>query len=318
MFNWDDLRFFLAVARAGRLGAAGQRLQVDSTTVGRRIAALEDGLGTRLFDKSPRGYVLTEAGNKLLAHAEAMESSSFDLFREISGEAAEPTGTVRVATAEPFGSQFLAANLGYLRRRYPGIEIELVEATRTLSLSKREADLAIILARPKSGRLVRRKLGEFKLRLYAAPAYLRERGPVKNAADLADQDLIGSVDDLIEAPEQRTLEDAVEKPNVVLRAASATAQYNAAAAGLGIALLPCYMAENARGLVPVLPDEVEVVRDLWLAAHEDLAHLARIQAVCRFMSKLILINQPTLMASDDALGELGGRSEALAPAASLR
>ena len=149
--NWDHIKYFLAVARSGSLSAAAKRLNVDHTTVARRIAHLEENIGSILFVREQKGYQLTEAGQRLTAHAEAMEGNSLALQNELSDETLGATGSVRLATPEALGSQFLSRFWSVFRRRHPGIEIELVADTRPLSLNKREADIAIALARPTVG-----------------------------------------------------------------------------------------------------------------------------------------------------------------------
>ncbi len=287
MFDWNDLRFFLEMSRLGRLADAAQRLHVDHSTVSRRIAALEAALGTRLFDKSPRGHVLTEAGQKLLAHAETIEAQSISLYQDLSGEDTELTGTVRLATPEAFGTHFLAPHLPEFRRLHPRIELELVSETRRTSLSKREADLAVTLGRPDSGRLIGWKLTVYRLQLYAAPSYLTAHTPIKTSADFKDHDFIGYIDDLLALPELRVLPGLIRNPNIVFRSTSIMAQQRAATAGLGIALLHAFSVEDQNELIPILPEQISVMREYWLLVHEDFRPIARIDAVCRFLTQLV-------------------------------
>lgn len=299
MFNWDDLRHFLELARKGRLVAAAQRLHVDHTTVSRRIAALEQAVNARLFDKSPQGYQLTEAGRRLLPLAEAMEAQSFSVYKDISGKDAELTGTVRLATTEALGSQIVARHLPRFRQRHPGIELELIAETRRLSLSKREADIAITLSRPDSGRLVAWKIGAYKLRLYGGRDYLRQHPPIERREDLSSHAFIGYIDDLLQMPELRVMETIVKDAAVVFRSSNMMAQYNACVEGVGLALLHAFMAEADPRLEAILEDEIEVVRELWLVVHEDLRHVARVTAVCQFLTELLKEQQPLLLARGD-------------------
>ncbi len=300
MFNWDDLRFFLELARKGRLVSAAQRLHVDHTTVSRRISALEDGVGARLFDKSPQGYQLTEAGLRLLPYAEIVEAQSIAVIKDIAGKDAQLTGTVRLATTEAVGSQVVARHLPAFRQMHPGIELELIAETRRLSLSKREADIAIALSRPDSGRLIAWKLGSYSLRLYAAPSYLKNAKPIQRAEDLTGHAFIGYIDDLLQMPELRLIDTLVKEPNFVFRSSNMMAQYNACIEGVGIALLHAFMAENEPRLKPILSQSVEVTRDLWLVVHEDLRHVARVDAVCQFLTGLMKDIQPFLMGRRDS------------------
>lgn len=295
MFNWDDIRFFLELARKGRLVAAASRLQVDHTTVSRRIAQLEQSVDARLFDKSPQGYQLTEAGRRLMTYAEAMEAQSIAVLKDISGKDAQLTGTVRLATPEAMGGQFIARNLMDFRTRHPGIELELVAETRRMSLSKREADIAITLSRPESGRLIAWKLGEYSLGLYGAPAYLDAHPPIRTSDDLAGHAFIGYIDDLLQMPELRFWETLVRDPNLVFRSTNVMAQYNACVDGVGLALLHSFMTVGDTQLCPVLAAEVRAVRELWLVVHEDLRHVARVNAVCQYLTDLIRVRQPLLL-----------------------
>jgi DNA-binding transcriptional LysR family regulator len=295
MFNWDDLRFFLELARKGRLISAARRLHVDHTTVSRRIAQLEEAMDARLFDKSPQGYKLTEAGRRLLPYAEAMEAQSITVYKDISGKDAQLTGTVRLATTEALGSQVIARHLPEFRARHPGIELELIAETRRLSLSKREADIAITLSRPDSGRLVAKKLGTYNLGLYGSPKYLAAAPPIRRLEDLQHHAFIGYIDDLLQMPELRFMESIVKEPNLVFRSSNMMAQYNACIEGVGLGLLHAFMAAFDPRLTIILPDEITVTRELWLVVHEDLRHVARVDAVCEFLTDLVRRTQPVLL-----------------------
>jgi DNA-binding transcriptional LysR family regulator len=279
MFDWNDLRFFLELSRSGRLVDAGRRLRMDHTTVGRRIAALEASIGAR-------GYALTEAGQRLLAHAEAMETQSIAAQSELSGQDAQLSGVVRLATPEAFGSHFLSPRLGVLLSRHPGLEIELVAETRPLSLSKREADLAVMLRPPETGRLLTTKLCRYRLSLYAAPSYLATRAPLRNIADLAGHDVVTYVDDLLQIPELRSTLEVLRPGHARFRSTSVQAQTAAVRAGLGIGLLHDFAVAHDPGLVRLLPAEVAVWRDLWLVIHEDLRPAARIDVTRQFLVQI--------------------------------
>ncbi len=297
MYDWNDLRFFLELSRQGKLVRAAARLQVDHTTVSRRIGALEKELDVRLFDKSPRGYQLTDAGLRLLPLAERIESESNRLYQDIAGKDARLGGTVRVAAPEALGAQVIARHVTAFRREHPGIEIELVAETRRMSLSKREADIAISFSRPESGRLVAWKLCDYRLRLYAARNYLAQHPPIATVEDLAAQDFVSYIDDLIEMPELRFFDATVKNARVVFRSTNVGAQYNAILDGIGLGLVHCFMARNEPRLQVILPDEVSVERAYWLVVHEDLRTVARVDAVCRFLTR-ILGENPALMMGD--------------------
>ena len=294
MYDWNDLRYFLELSRQGKLVRAAARLHVDHTTVSRRISALEKQLDVRLFDKSPSGYQLTDAGLRLLPLAEQIESSSHRLYQDIAGKDARLGGTVRVAAPEALGTQVIARHVAGLRREHPDIEIELVAETRRLSLSKREADIAISFSRPDSGRLVAWKLCDYRLRLYATREYLDAHPPIETPEDLAGHDFVSYIDDLIEMPELRFFDSTVKNANVVFRSTNVSAQFNAILDGIGLGLVHCFMAQREPRLQVVLPAEVSVERTYWLLVHEDLRHVARVDAVCDFLTRTLSGN-PRLM-----------------------
>ena len=287
MYDWNDLRFFLELSRRGRLVSAARKLHVDHTTVSRRIAALEHELNVRLFDKSPRGYQLTDAGLRLLPHAEQMEARSNQLYQDISGKDARLSGTVRLAAPEGLGAQIIAHHMGQFRQMHPDIELELMAESRRASLSKREADIAITLARPTAGRVIAWKLCDYRLRLYGAKSYLDQHAPISTIEDLNSHDFISYIDDLIQLPELRFLEQIVKDPHVVFRSTNVLAQYNAALDGIGLSIIHCFMADQDSRLSPVLPKKIYIDREYWLVVHEDLRHVARVDAVCRFLTGLL-------------------------------
>ena len=295
MFDWNDLRYFLELARRGKLSAAALRLGVDHTTVARRIAALEESLGIPLFTRANRAYTLSEEGRRLLNYAEKMESNSFELLDEVTPASAGPVGTVRLATPEAIGSQFIARRVASFHARHPGINLELVAETREASFSRREADAAITLAKPALGRVTSKKLGDYRLRLYAAPAYLQKHPPIVRLGDLKQHHFIWYVDDLLPIPELRMLDKAISNPNVIFRTTSVTGQANAAETGLGIALLPCFVADQMKALTTVLPREISVMRELWLSVHEELASQAPMQSVTNFLNTLVASERRTLV-----------------------
>lgn len=278
-FNWNDLRAFLAVARTGRLTTASARVGADHTTVSRRIAALEAGIGARLFDRSPAGYVLTAHGERLMPTAEKIESLTLLAASEV-GEADQAlTGTVRIGAPEGFGSYFIAPLMARLADRHPGLEIQLVAIPGIVSLSKREADVAVTLSAPREGRLAARKLTDYGLSLYAAPAYLDARPPIRTRADMAGHRFIGYIGDLLYAPELDYMQAPDVDIHVGLQSSNLIAQLQATLAGGGLCVLPDFIAAREAGLRRVLPETVHLDRSLWLVVHADLRSLARIKAV---------------------------------------
>jgi DNA-binding transcriptional LysR family regulator len=203
--NWDDLRLFLAVARAERLGAAAAIVGQDATTVSRRLKRLEQALEKRLFEHTPSGHILTNHGTRLLDQAERMEAAALGIERGGGNPGAEITGTIRLSASEGFATRIIAPRLKTFTAQYPRVQIDLIASSGVLNPSRREADLAVMLARPKAGPLITRKLTNYALGLYATSAYLASAPPLTEPAHLLGHTLVGYVPDQIFAPELRYL-----------------------------------------------------------------------------------------------------------------
>jgi DNA-binding transcriptional LysR family regulator len=286
-FDWNTLRAFLAVARTGRLTAAAARLKADHATVSRHIRALEHALKTRLFDRSPTGYSLTPQGERLLATAEQIESLTVAATSEVQGSDLSVSGVVRIGAPEGFGSYFLAPRLARLAEAHPELEIELVAIPGVLSLSKREADIAVSLSRPREGRLLARKLTDYSLSLYGARAYLEGRSPLETRSDMSGHRFIGYIEDLLYAPELDYMDAPDAEIAVRLRSSNLIAQLRATCAGAGLCVLPDFIAASEPGLVRVLPGQVGLTRSFWLLTHADLKGLARVRAVADFIAEAV-------------------------------
>jgi DNA-binding transcriptional LysR family regulator len=291
--NWDDLRHFLAVAHAGQLRRAADRLGVDATTVGRRLKRLEAALGQTLFEHTKEGHALTEAGERLRERAEAMARQA-DEIGASPGEGAQLSGSVRVTVSEGFGSWFVARHLPAFAAAHPRLTVDLVASSGFLNPSRREADVAILLDRPRKGPLFTRKLTDYRLRLYAARGWLAANGPVARRADLGRHPLIGYVPDLLYAPELRYLSEIAPGLEPHLRSTSINAQHHLVAAGAGIAVLPCFMGDADPGLVRLL-DEVVVTRSFWLVTHADTRRSARVGAFVDWLAATVAAGQAALM-----------------------
>ncbi len=282
-FDWNTLRAFLAGARSGRLTAAAQRLHADHTTVSRHIASLEKALDAKLFDRSPTGYRLTVHGERLMPTAESVESLALAAQGAIGGADLSVSGVVRLGAPEGFGSHFLAQRLAGLAEQHPDLDIELVATSGVVSLSKREADLAIALSPPREGRLVARKLTDYRLSLYGAPSYLERNPPPLARADLARHRFVGYIDDLLWAPELDYMQAPDVEITVRFKSSNLIAQLEATRAGAGLCMLPEFIASGQAGLVRLLPEAVGLTRSFWLITHADLKDLARVKAVSGFI-----------------------------------
>ncbi|MCC6924724.1 LysR family transcriptional regulator [Novosphingobium sp.] len=276
-FDWSDYQAFLAIARAGQLARAGTALGVDATTMGRRLRRLEARLGVTLFEQTREGQVLTEAGEALLARVEAMAQAASGIA-EGQGGAAALSGTLRISVPEGFGGWFLPRHIEAFTQAHPALTLDLVANSGLLSLSKREADVAVTLSRPKAGPVIARKLSDYTLRLYASPSYLDRTGLPQRPAELAQQHrLIGYIPDLLYDPVLRYLDEIHPGLTATLRSSSINAQHHLIAAGAGLGVLPCFIGDADPGLVPVLPER-QIRRSFWLVTHKDTHNLARVRA----------------------------------------
>lgn len=285
MFNWNDLVFFLELARQARLTPAARRLKVDHTTVSRRISELEKDLAVKLFERRPDGFVLTEEGHKLLSIAEKMEAQSNAVADTISTKAADLSGKVRLATMEGIAAYYLTQKLVEFNESYPRILVELVTERHLTNLSKREADISISFEPPMGPRLDVRKAGTFALGLYSSERYLKKRGMPTDVDGLQMHDFVDYVPDLVMIRKVHWLLDVLEPEHVVFRSSSMAAQQNAIASGRGIGLLPYFSAKTDARLVRVLP-KVKVQRDLFVSVHEDIQFMGRIRALTKFLFDL--------------------------------
>lgn len=285
MFNWDDVRYFLTLHRQGTLAAAGAALTLDPTTVGRRLLKLEDELGARLFDRTPSGYVLTEAGHRLLPRAERIEREALGVERDVAGEDQKLEGVVRLTATEMLTTRFIAPHLRRFRERYPEIQLELQCTNLSVNLARREADIALRLARPTQEDLIIKRLSFIHLGLYASLDYADRYGLPKDS--LAGHQMILFANVRPFRRENDWIEARMDGAHVALRSDSVSAIYSATVAGTGIGLLPCLVADHDRQLVRVPLEGAPEPRQIWQAVHKDLRDSARIRAVLDFLGKVL-------------------------------
>jgi DNA-binding transcriptional LysR family regulator len=296
VLDWNDLRFVLALYRERTLARAARRLGVEHSTVGRRIAALEAKLGARLFDRTPDGYVLTAAGRRALPPLERIADTISTLERRIVGDDDRLSGEVRVTASELFGSSFLAPRLGAFKKRFPDIALVLLTTNQSLSLARREADVAIRMFRPTQPNIVARKIGEVGFAIYAGKKYLKQR-PVRDGAKLDGHDVIAFEHLLGDTPAGQWMTEAASSANIVCSCNSFSAAAALAADGFGLAVLPRFLAAASEELKRVPAGEV-AFSEIWLAVHLDLQRSARVRAVMEFLSELVLAEAPRLRGLD--------------------
>ncbi len=286
-FDWNDLKYFLAIARTGKLTTAARQLGVDHATASRRVSALEQDLKAKLFERGPQGYRLTTCGEQMLSFAEEIESQSARASCEIGESDLVLSGHVRIGAPDGFGACFLAPLIWDLCRQHPGLNIDLVAMPRVFSMSKREADMAISLSRPTAGRLNIRKLTDYRLGLFASREYLARRGPINDVSELGRHRMIGYIEDLIFTPELDYLPQIDKNLQTKFASTNLLAQLNATKAGAGICVLPYFLLACEPDLIPVLPDEVNIERTFWLVTHADLAGALRIKVTGDFIARQV-------------------------------
>jgi DNA-binding transcriptional LysR family regulator len=279
MADWDDLRFFLAVRRAGSLTAAARALSCSQPTVGRRIAALARSYGAALLESRGGRYELTTAGRKVIARAERIEREMEGIAREIDRLDERPQGSVRISAPEGIGLFVLAPRLSAFRRAHPSIDLLLAGESPVVDLSRREADLALRFVRPRHHELVVRKLASVPFGLYASARYLAER-PREGAAALSTEDVVALHEELSGSPESAWLRRHLPLARVRVRVRTPLAVRAAVLAGAGAGLLAPYLAADP-ALRPL--GAPRLVRDLYLVYHRSLRRVARVQAVTRFV-----------------------------------
>ena len=287
--NWDDLRYFLAVARQKTLSAAGKKLGVDGTTVGRRIIRLEESLGSSLFEIAANGHLLTARGEELMRHAEDAERAIISANEILTGVQSRFSGTVRLSLSEGFASWVLGPRLREFSELHPEISLEIVTTNGFLSPSKREADIAIMLARPSRGPLIAQKLSDYGLGLYGAESFVIAKGKPTKLEDLHKFPLIGYIPDFIYADELRYLSEI--DPALVPQTCSTSInmQRSMCAEGLGFAILPHFMVRNDPAITHILPEDIAIRRSFWIVVHRDLRNVGRIKAVIDWLKQVPVI-----------------------------
>ncbi|EFE95603.1 LysR family transcriptional regulator [Serratia odorifera] len=278
MMNWDDARFFLAVTRCGTLRKAAHELHVDQATVGRRIAAFEEALGSKLFIRTPKSFSLSPLGEEMLADVMNMENAVQAIGRKATSGDDSLCGNVRIATTDTMAEAFVIPALRYLRERHPQITVTLLTAVNISDISYRGADLAIRGARPDSDELIIKRMATIEMGLYATQDYLDKHGVPLKGDHLRGHDLLMFPRELVPRHWNDFCGETLINPNVVLQCNSQLLLRSATRNGLGIGLLSSFLADEDPDLVRIFPDSKDWV-DIWLVLHPDLQRAARVRAV---------------------------------------
>ena len=276
MFDWSDARVFLAVCATQSFTAAAKELKLDQTTVGRRIAALETALGATLFRRGHAGLALTAAGEQARELAAQMQIAADSLDRRLRGQDHAEEGVVRLTTSESFARAFLVPRLAAFRERHPRVELSIKTDSRVLSLTRREADLAIRNFRPSQPGLVARKIGRIGFAFYASPSY------VEGLRERSEEAYLGFEDELAAMPDAKWIGEGTGRP-FALRANSRAVLESAAVAGLGVTVLPCFLGDRRDDLVRVGDRDGAMTRDLWLVVHREVQTSRCVRAVAEYV-----------------------------------
>ncbi len=280
--HWDDLRIFLAVARRESLSAAGRQLRLDPATIGRRISRLEEGLGAALFAKSPQGYALTERGQRLQAHAERAEQAVVAAHDEARGETGSLSGQIRIGAPDGCANYVLPQVCAAIVAENPGLEVQIVALPRVINLSKREADMAIAVSRPSTGRLTVQKITDYRLHLAAHESYLAGSAPIRSLADLDGHRIVGYISDMIFDKELDYLSE-IGAERVDLGSNSVSVQFNLLRHGAGVGIVHDFAIPSDLAVRKILPEIVSLTRTFYLIRHADDRRVERLN---RFAAQL--------------------------------
>jgi DNA-binding transcriptional LysR family regulator len=284
LVEWDNIRFFHAVAEAGSLSEAARRLNVSQPTVGRHVRMLEEQLDAQLFHRLPSGLVLTDAGHRIFDKAAEMACAAQCLTDRIAGTRSRVEGRISLTTAEGLGQSWLVPLLRDLYAHHPGLDVEMALSNARLDIAKGEADLALRMGEPHDESLVGRRIGSVTFQLYASRQYLETHGTPMALSDLRGHGIIECGGVIRDVPQARHLRAVGASARSVVKLDSLLAQKAAAEGGMGLAALPTYIADIS-ALVPVLPDAFRVVVPVWLLTRAELRRSTRVNTVRSFLSR---------------------------------
>lgn len=293
--NWNDIRFFLAVARHGGLTGAARDMRASPSTVARRIETLEASLRTRLFERRPDGYALTETGRAMMERALAAETEMTALEDGFSGRDGRVSGTVRVVTVETLAHHLLIPNLALLQEAHPDLSLGVaVNAASFASLPQREADIGLRLCRPEHGNFVVRRIGTIAFGLYGSRDYVERYPVIEDVLPITGHRLIawGDAQSFLALP--KALRAWAQIGSTTLTVDSMQAQLLAMKSGSGLGVLPCILGDGDDQLVRIKPALCHREEPIWLVVHETIRHTSRVHVVCDFLETLVAANRAGL------------------------
>ncbi len=289
-FSWNDLQYFLAVARTGQLSSAARSLRTSHVTVSRHIEQLEFSLKTKLFERNPRGYVLTAIGRRLVDTVERIEAEAERLQSDISDSGSQLRGVVRLSAPEGISNFFFVDKLNEFAETHPHIMVELLTIQQIMALSRKEADVAITLDPPKAGPYVSEKIIDYTLHIYATRDYIAKHPPITKREDLLAHFFIGYIQDLVFSPGLDYMRDVLPGLRPNFQSTSISAQLKATLGNRGLCVLPYFIAQQFPELEMILPDEIELKRGYWLTSHNDVASAPRVRSLMDFISTALRKN----------------------------
>jgi len=283
--NWDNLRYVLMVANKGSVSAAARALEVNRTTVLRRIDKFQQDLNCRIFDRGDSGYVLTPEAEKMIKAAREVENTLFNMQRQIAGRELKLEGELRVTTTDSFMLAMLGPHLASFQRKHPHIVIDLLLTNSLLDLNRRDADVAIRPTRQPEGSLIGHRVCDVEFGIYALP----ELGASFAPAEILGARWIGFTDSLLATPLGAWFDSTIDKRRVCMRCDSFVAVRVAAESGIGFALLPRILGDDSERLVRVEFDTRELTTGLWILTHPDLVRSARVNAFVDHISEALVV-----------------------------
>ena len=287
--DWDDIRFYLAVARHGSIRGASGHLSVNASTVARRVDAYEKKIGVRLFERLPSGYVLTKTGQDMMASAELIENEIASLDRRVTGRDSQLDGTLRITLPAPFATNLLMDDIAEFEQQFPGIQIDLHVSYDVLNLSKREADVAIRITDSPDEHLVGKKVGKLAFSVYGSVDYLSKHD-IKMKPHNMKWLKFGNDKDITEL----NVDSQFQKIPVSHTIADPSVLFHAIKAGMGVGTLACFMGDADPALQRICDEELQSCGDIWLLSHKDLRTTARVKVFIEFMSNAFMQHQRKL------------------------
>ena len=286
MFNWDDLKYFLAMAEEGSLSAAARKLKVSQPTLSRRLTVLEENIGSDLFTRTRTGLEMTAIGERLVDHARHMRDDAYSIERMVTGHDSSLQGSVVISCIEILGADWLVKHTRPFREQFPGITVDFKIENSASDLLRREADIAIRMFRPVQNDLIGRKVGTMKYCYYASKDYIERHGMPENTKNLSGHEFILPHDEILALTSKFGKRPFDPKQNIAFRSNNLISLSSAVREGFGIGAYSCLMGDKDPNLVRLFDGLVVFSSDIWLVSHAELRRSARIRAMYDFLADL--------------------------------